>query len=101
LKLKLKHRKRKIRSEPRKKPSKIRNLRNMMKKKWLNIMSLLQTLSNSMEILLPNNLDKLQLMAKVLREKVKKKSSPKREVKQEKFYPQNHLLQKYQRVKEF
>jgi hypothetical protein len=72
-----------------------------MKKKWLNTMSLLQTLSNSMEILLPNNLDKLQLKAKVLREKVKKKSSPKREVKQEKFYPQNHLLQKYQRVKEF
>jgi len=102
LKLTQKHKKRKIRSKLRKKPSKIRNLRIMMKKKWLNTMSLLQTLSNSMEILLPNNLDKLQLKEKVLKEKeLKKKSFPKKEAKQEKFYPQNLLLQKYQRVKEF
>jgi hypothetical protein len=57
---KLQLKKRKIRSKPRKKPSKIKNQRIMMMRKWQNTMSLLQTLSNSMETLLPNNLDKLQ-----------------------------------------
>ena len=103
LKLKLLLKKKRIRSKPRKKLSKIKNQRIMMKKKWLNIMSSLQNLSNSMEILLPSNLDNFQLrVQKELKEKEgKKKSSQKKEVMQEKFYLKNLLLQKYQRVKEF